>query len=85
CALKKQGISSCDSSFYIDHQFSLRIGSGILLDDESGLVRRTEPPDKEYFSDRGSYKSVDVSVGNDVVHRRVNSKDSAYSLQIWIL
>ncbi|CAK9182112.1 unnamed protein product [Ilex paraguariensis] len=52
------------SSFYIDHQFAPRVGSVLPLDDDFGLVRRKEPLDNEYFSDKGSSKSVDNDVGN---------------------
>ncbi|CAK9162914.1 unnamed protein product [Ilex paraguariensis] len=45
-------LSSRDS-FYGNHQYVARVGVN-TVDDETGIVRRTDPPDQGYWSDDGS-------------------------------
>ncbi|CAK9159621.1 unnamed protein product [Ilex paraguariensis] len=64
----KQDFPSENGSFYIEHNFVNRRGSGFSLDDELGLIRRTDPPDKGYSSDVDALQST-------VRVRRAQQKD----------
>ena len=52
--LNKQFLPLIGDSFYENHQFVPRLGLGTSLDDEMGIVRNMEPPDKGYTSEGDS-------------------------------
>ncbi|CAK9152701.1 unnamed protein product, partial [Ilex paraguariensis] len=55
CLVNRQFSPSCKDSFYVDHQYSPWNGMNVSMDDDVGLVRRTDPLDKGYLSDKGSF------------------------------
>ncbi|CAK9148796.1 unnamed protein product, partial [Ilex paraguariensis] len=57
CALNKK-CSSMGDSFLVDHNYSPVWGVMTVVDEGRGLIQRTEPPDKGYWSDKGSSLSV---------------------------
>ncbi|CAK9148609.1 unnamed protein product, partial [Ilex paraguariensis] len=54
CAVNKQFSSYFSSSFYVDRSYIRREASLFSLDDDRGLVKKKEPPDKGYYSDNES-------------------------------
>ncbi|CAK9162599.1 unnamed protein product [Ilex paraguariensis] len=70
CSLNKQSHSPTSSSFFVDHLYELRGRQNYTVDDESGLRRDKEPPDRGFYSDQESSKnwadsSEDATVNED--------------------
>ncbi|CAK9134115.1 unnamed protein product [Ilex paraguariensis] len=70
CSLNKQSHSPTSSSFFMDHLYELRGRQNYTVDDESGLRRDKEPPDRGFYSDQESSKnwadsSEDATVNED--------------------
>ncbi|CAK9156447.1 unnamed protein product [Ilex paraguariensis] len=70
CSLNKQSHSPTSSSFFVDHLYELRVRQNYTVDDESGLRRDKEPPDRGFYSDQESSKnwadsSEDATVNED--------------------
>ncbi|CAK9146024.1 unnamed protein product, partial [Ilex paraguariensis] len=42
---------SLDSTFLVEHQYACQEGTLIVMDDECGLHRTTEPPDRGFYSE----------------------------------
>ncbi|CAK9145975.1 unnamed protein product [Ilex paraguariensis] len=86
CDLNKQ-CSSIGDSFFVDYNYSPVRDVMIVVDDGRGLIQRTEPPDKGYWSDKGSSLSVNKSkqtLGEDVngsIEPDVNSLE-VYSQEV---
>ncbi|CAK9183879.1 unnamed protein product [Ilex paraguariensis] len=52
CNTSKHFSPSADSSFWVNNAYSAHGKSTFSLDDENGLVKDKEPPDKGFFSDQ---------------------------------
>ncbi|CAK9158756.1 unnamed protein product, partial [Ilex paraguariensis] len=72
CLLNRQNFSSASSFFLVDHSYKRRWKQNYLVDDENGLFRDKEPPDKGFSSDQESSKKwVDMieDSGDDEAQR----------------
>ncbi|CAK9179690.1 unnamed protein product [Ilex paraguariensis] len=72
CLLNQQHYSSASSSFLVDHSYKRRGRQNFSVDDENGLIRDKEPPNKGFSSDQESTKNwVDMieDSADDEAHR----------------
>ncbi|CAK9162751.1 unnamed protein product [Ilex paraguariensis] len=56
CQWKEQ----CFSTFLVEHHYTYREGGEVSLDDERGLARSKESPDKGFYSDNDIAYHIDV-------------------------
>ncbi|CAK9135235.1 unnamed protein product [Ilex paraguariensis] len=63
--LNQQCLLSMDSTFLVEHQYDCHEGALIIMDDERGLHRTTEPPDKGFYSEDELNSRGDEKVFNN--------------------
>ncbi|CAK9181117.1 unnamed protein product [Ilex paraguariensis] len=70
------GFNKQFSSFYLE-RFAGKSGASVSIDDERGLIRHREPPDKGYYSDTGSTMKSKELMGRVVMDSEDSDSDSA--------